>query len=84
MYSDFHHKHVLVTGQGPVREIAHNLGFSRVTTMREFRHAFPRLDAVDHKRRRAAPCSLEKYYPPIETIVLFGEPIRWETSLQVG
>ena len=32
----------------------------------------------------AAPCAFESYFPRIEGIVLFGEPIRWETSLQVG
>ena len=32
----------------------------------------------------AAPCAFEKYFPRIEAIVLFGEPIRWETSLQVS
>jgi hypothetical protein len=84
MFSEFHDKHVLVTGQGPVEYIARSLGFQRVTTMDQLRHAFPSLDAVDHKRRRAAPCSFEHYFPRIEAIVLFGEPVRWETSLQVG
>jgi HAD superfamily hydrolase (TIGR01456 family) len=31
----------------------------------------------------AAPCSFETYFPKLEAIVLFGEPIRWETSLQL-
>ena len=31
----------------------------------------------------AAPCAFESYFPRIEAIVLFGEPIRWETSLQL-
>ena len=83
MFRDFKEKHVLVIGQGPVDFIARNLGFSKVTTMTQLRHAFPTLDAVDHKRRRAAPCAFEKYFPRIEAIVLFGEPIRWETSLQL-
>ena len=83
MFRDYHRKHVLVIGQGPVDFIARNLGFSKVTTMTQLRHAFPTLDSVDHKRRRAAPCAFEKYFPRIEAIVLFGEPIRWETSLQL-
>ena len=29
------------------------------------------------------PCVLGRYFPPIEAIVLFGESIRWETSLQL-
>jgi len=83
MFSEYHKKHVLVVGQGPVEQIARSLGFTRVTTMDRLRHAFPALDNVDHKRRRHAPCSFEKYFPNIEAVVLFGEPVRWETSLQL-
>jgi len=83
MFRDYQNKHVLVIGQGPVDTIARSLGFSKVTTITQLRHAFPTLDAVDHKRRRAAPCAFEKYFPRIEAILLFGEPIRWETSLQL-
>lgn len=83
MFTEYHNKHVLVTGQGPVAEIAANLGFNNITTMTQLRHAFPSLDVVDHKRRRAAPCSFESYFPRIEAVVLFGEPVRWETPLQL-
>jgi len=83
MFTEYHDKHVLVVGQGPVEHIARSLGFSRVTTMDQLRHTFPTLDCVDHKRRGAAPCSFNKYFPRIEAVVLFGEPIRWETSLQL-
>jgi len=83
MFKEFHNKHVLVVGQGPVEQIARSLGFCQVTTMDQLRHIFPALDSVDHKRRRAAPCSFNKYFPRIEAVVLFGEPIRWETSLQL-
>ena len=44
LFSDYHSKHVLVVGQGPVRAIAENLGFGRVTTVSDLRHAFPSLD----------------------------------------
>ena len=84
MFTEYHKKHVLVTGQGPVELIARSLGFNNITTIDQLRHAFPNLDSVDHKRRRAAPCAFEKYYPRIEAVVLFGEPVRWETSLQVN
>lgn len=83
MFTEYHDKHVLVMGQGSVRAIATSLGFTQVTTMDELRHAFPNLDAVDHKRRRAAPCAFNKYFPRIEAVVMFGEPVRWETSLQL-
>lgn len=83
MYTEFHNQHVLVSGQGPVEFIARSLGFTNVTTMDQLRHAYPTLDAVDHKRRRAAPCGFEKYFPKLDAVVLFGEPVRWETSLQL-
>lgn len=54
LFTQLFHKHVLVTGQGPVREIARNLGFQRITTIETLRQAFPNLDMVDHSRRRAA------------------------------
>jgi HAD superfamily hydrolase (TIGR01456 family) len=52
MFKEYHDKHVLVVGQGAVSDIAMNLGFNKTTTMDQFRHSFPTLDAVDHKRRR--------------------------------
>ena len=36
MFTEFHDKHVLVTGQGPVEHIAKSLGFNNVTTMVSF------------------------------------------------
>lgn len=51
MFHQFHDKHVLVSGQGPIKEIAKYLGFKKVTTIEELRNTFPVLDAVDHKRR---------------------------------
>lgn len=29
------------------------------------------------------PCTFEEFFPPIEGVVLFGEPVRWETALQL-
>jgi len=83
LFRNFHDKRVLVSGQGPVADIAKNLGFTKVTTLDEVRSAFPILDAVDHKRRVSTPSDLEKYFPRVEAVVLFGEPIRWETALQL-
>ncbi|CAH1782901.1 unnamed protein product [Owenia fusiformis] len=83
MFKQFHDKRVLVSGQGPVEEIAKNLGFKDIVTMKQLRHMMPSLDMVDHKRRKTAPCAFEKYFPRIEAIVLFGEPVRWETNLQL-
>lgn len=52
MFQQFHDKHVLINGQGPIREIAQNLGFTKVTTVEELSEYFPYLDVMDHKRRR--------------------------------
>jgi hypothetical protein len=54
MFKQFRDKHVLVSGQGPIVDIARNLGFTNVTTMDTFRQCFPLLDTVDHHRRKAA------------------------------
>ncbi|XP_067684516.1 haloacid dehalogenase-like hydrolase domain-containing 5 [Haliotis asinina] len=83
MFRQFHDKHVLVSGQGPVQEIARGLGFTRITTVETLRHTFTNLDMVDHKRRKAAPCAFEQYFPKIDAVILFGEPVRWETNLQI-
>lgn len=51
MFQEFHKKNVLVSGQGPVEEIAKRIGFKKVVTVEDIRKSFPLLDAVDHKRR---------------------------------
>ncbi|CAF4142078.1 unnamed protein product [Rotaria socialis] len=58
MYSEFHKKHCLISGQGPIADIAKNLGFTKHSPFRD-------------------------YFLPIEAVVLFGEPVRWETCLQL-
>ncbi|KAL5013871.1 hypothetical protein ScPMuIL_008141 [Solemya velum] len=50
---------------------------------RDVTSLFHDLDMVDHRRRRAAPCAFEAYFPRIEAVILFGEPVRWETNLQL-
>lgn len=52
MYTEFHKKHCLISGQGPISSIAKNLGFTKVTTIEQLCDAFPNLDMVDHKKRR--------------------------------
>ncbi|KPP74846.1 cat eye syndrome critical region protein 5-like [Scleropages formosus] len=142
MFKKYHEKCVLVSGQGPVLDIAKNVGFSNVVSIDMVRESFPLLDMVDHNRRPKVPvsrlCHLTPLSPdtflqgdlpcevftlshysrstPIVTIpkiegkcrfcplcchwiliqtnkqsllvdsaavVLFGEPIRWETNLQL-
>ncbi|XP_049611723.1 haloacid dehalogenase-like hydrolase domain-containing 5 [Syngnathus scovelli] len=83
MFKKFHDKCVLVSGQGPVLEIAKNLGFNNVISIDMLRESFPLLDMVDHNRRPKLPSSPVGNLPKVEAVVLFGEPIRWETNLQL-
>lgn len=83
MFQQFHDKRVLVSGQGPVADIARNVGFHNIVTIDELRRTFPTLDAVDHARRSSGAGPDEQSFVPVEAVVLFGEPVRWETSLQL-
>ncbi|NXN11147.1 HDHD5 hydrolase, partial [Indicator maculatus] len=83
LFSQFHQKCMLVAGQGPVEENAKDLGFKHVVTMEALRKAFPLLDMVDQSRRPKALPPPTTGFPTIEGVVLFGEPVRWETSLQL-
>ncbi|KAL1021493.1 hypothetical protein UPYG_G00013970 [Umbra pygmaea] len=83
MFKKYHDKCVLVSGQGPVLEIAKNLGFQNVVSIDILRESFPLLDMVDHNRRPKVPSSPIANLPTVEVVILFGEPIRWETNLQL-
>lgn len=83
VFSQFHELCVLVSGQGPVVEVAHNVGFKNVVTIDMLREANPLLDVVDHNRRPKDMNPPSKDLPTIDAIVLFGEPVRWETSIQL-
>ncbi|XP_023655492.2 haloacid dehalogenase-like hydrolase domain-containing 5 [Paramormyrops kingsleyae] len=83
MFRKYHDKCVLVSGQGPVLDIAKNLGFEKVLSIGMLRESFPLLDVVDHNRRPKLPSSSIANIPQIEAVILFGEPIRWETNLQL-
>ncbi|XP_020497248.1 haloacid dehalogenase-like hydrolase domain-containing 5 [Labrus bergylta] len=83
MFTQFHKMRVLVSGQGPVEEVAHNLGFQDVVTIDMLREAYPLLDVVDHSRRPKDSIPPTKGLQPIDAVILFGEPIRWETNLQL-
>ena len=51
MFEEYHDKCVLLSGQGPVEEIAKKIGFTNTVTIEEIREAYPNLDMVDHQRR---------------------------------
>ncbi|NXC85771.1 HDHD5 hydrolase, partial [Cercotrichas coryphoeus] len=83
MFKRYHEKCVLVSGQGPLLDIAQDLGFCQPITVDTLREKRPLLDAVDHDRRPNVlfhDCSVPVVLP---AVVLFGEPVRWETSLQL-
>uniref|UniRef100_A0A665XBG3 Haloacid dehalogenase-like hydrolase domain-containing 5 n=1 Tax=Echeneis naucrates TaxID=173247 RepID=A0A665XBG3_ECHNA len=79
----FHDKCVLVSGQGPVTDIANTLGFQKVLSIEQLKEKHPLLDMVEHKKRPKVASSQLPTLPKIEAIILFGEPIRWETNLQL-
>ncbi|XP_028308407.1 haloacid dehalogenase-like hydrolase domain-containing 5 [Gouania willdenowi] len=83
MFKKFHDKCVLVSGQGPVLEIAKNLGFNNVVSIDMLRESYPLLDMVDHNRRPKLVSNPVVNLPRVEAVILFGEPIRWETNLQL-
>ncbi|NWX33914.1 HDHD5 hydrolase, partial [Notiomystis cincta] len=82
MFKRYHEKCVLVSGQGPLLDIAQDLGFCQPITIDALREKRPLLDAVDHDRRPSVLVSAEFCFQPL-SVVLFGEPVRWETSLQL-
>jgi HAD superfamily hydrolase (TIGR01456 family) len=53
----FHNRRCLISGQGPVVEIAKNLGFTKIITVEDLRQYYPHLDVVDHKRRSFMVCN---------------------------
>ncbi|NXS14951.1 HDHD5 hydrolase, partial [Neodrepanis coruscans] len=82
MFKRYHEKCVLVSGQGPLLDIAQDLGFCQPITIDTLREKHPLLDAVDHDRRPHVLVSVYFCFKLL-SVVLFGEPVRWETSLQL-
>lgn len=68
LFEGFMSKHMLVSGQGPVCEIAYNLGFRNITTIEELRQTYPQLDCVDQKRRSLQVPLLSRSYTLYEGI----------------
>ncbi|XP_036092232.1 haloacid dehalogenase-like hydrolase domain-containing 5 isoform X2 [Rousettus aegyptiacus] len=83
LFSQYHGKRMLVSGQGPLVENARALGFENLVTVDELRMAFPVLDMVDLRRRPKTTPLPRSDFPAIEGVLLLGEPVRWETSLQL-
>uniref|UniRef100_A0A8D0RRE5 Haloacid dehalogenase-like hydrolase domain-containing 5 n=1 Tax=Sus scrofa TaxID=9823 RepID=A0A8D0RRE5_PIG len=78
LFSQHHERRMLVSGQGPLVENARALGFKSLVTVDELRAAFPVLDMVDLQRRPKTTVIWASSW-----VLLLGEPVRWETSLQL-
>ncbi|CAK8674457.1 haloacid dehalogenase-like hydrolase domain-containing 5 [Clavelina lepadiformis] len=86
MFHEFHDKWCLVSGpehDGGSVSVAKSLGFNKIITIEELRQAYPYLDWVDRQRWPQSQLEDDQNFPAIEAIVLLGEPIRWETNLQL-
>lgn len=83
LFENFHDKQVLISGQGPIKEIAKELGFRKTVTIQELVKNFPSLDYVNMEKRNPRCGPIDPNFPTIEGIVLFSEPISWETPLQL-
>lgn len=51
-FSHWHEHKVLVIGQGDMKTIAKDLGFTDVYTIDQITKAYPLLDMVDHSNRK--------------------------------
>jgi HAD superfamily hydrolase (TIGR01450 family) len=59
------------------------LGFRKIITIDELRKAYPYQDWVDRNRWPDKQLPESEDFPAIEAVVCMGEPIRWETNLQL-
>ncbi|EGI69624.1 PREDICTED: cat eye syndrome critical region protein 5 homolog [Acromyrmex echinatior] len=83
MFDYLHNKQVLISGQGPITDIARELGFKKTITIEEVVKNFPCLDYINIKKRNPICGPVNPNFPQIEGILLLSEPIKWETSLQL-
>lgn len=78
-----HNKHFLVCGQGPVSEIAEQCGFLKVSHVDDVDGQYPELCVVDKIKRENMPTPYGKPFRPFEGVILMGEPLNWEKSIQI-
>eukprot|EP01134_Creolimax_fragrantissima_P006484 CFRG6484T1 len=81
-YSQFHKKNVLLVGQGPVKEIAANYGFTLTLDIEDIVSHYPLLSVMDKSKTYNASessCTL----PPIDAVFVLMEPTHWEANLQI-
>jgi len=84
VFEQFHSKFCLLVGQGKIREISKELGFTKFCTVEDISAARPLLDVIDHEKRKLLdPNFVNKDFPAVEAILLMGEPKQWESALQI-
>lgn len=86
MFHELHDKWCLISGpehDGGAVAVAKSLGFNKIITIDQVRKAYPYLDWVDRNRWPEMQLEDDEEFPEIEAIVMMGEPIRWETNLQL-
>lgn len=83
MFDYLHNKQVLISGQGPIMDIARELGFKKTTTIEELVKNFPCLDYINVMKRNPICGPIDPNFPQIEGILLLSEPTNWETPLQL-
>jgi len=86
LFHDLHDKWCLISGpdhDGGAVAVAKSLGFRKIITIDQVRKAYPYLDWVDRKRWPETQVDDDDEFPQIEAVVMMGEPVRWETNLQL-
>jgi len=84
VFEEYHDKFCLCVGQGKMVEIVQDFGFKKLCTIEDVAAARPLLDVVNHEnRKKIDPNFVNEEFPPIEVILLLGEPKHWESSLQI-
>lgn len=89
--TEFHDKRVLVVCQDDSIGLINELGFHDFITIDDLADLFPDLDFVDHKKRKQLLTKqitpemkkAQEEFRPIELILILGEPVNWECSLQL-
>ncbi|CAD6198048.1 unnamed protein product [Caenorhabditis auriculariae] len=84
--TDLHNKQVLAVGQNNAAAIARSVGFKKIMTIEKLIDTFPHLACTDFSRKlltKKETAKLRENFQPIEAIVMLGEPLKWETSLQL-
>lgn len=86
LFTSIHDKFCLVVGQGKIFDIVRDLGVKKFCTIEDVAEAYPLLDMINHENRKRIAregYTENKDFPKIEAILLLGEPVRWESSLQL-